>query len=58
VEHPSAGTLPLVASPFGDVRAPEPPPLLGEHTAGVLRECGYDDDEIAALAGTGAIELA
>jgi crotonobetainyl-CoA:carnitine CoA-transferase CaiB-like acyl-CoA transferase len=27
-----------------------PPPRLGEHSAAVLRELGYDDNEIDALA--------
>ena len=27
-----------------------PPPRLGEHSAAVLRELGYDDDKIGALA--------
>jgi len=32
-----------------------PPPLLGEHTDDVLREAGFDDDEIRALRAQGAI---
>ena len=37
--------------------APEPPPLLGQHTAEVLRECGLGDDEIRELAQRRAVEL-
>jgi crotonobetainyl-CoA:carnitine CoA-transferase CaiB-like acyl-CoA transferase len=42
VAHPRAGALPLIASPIrlteSALRAPEPPPLLGEHTREVLAE--------------------
>ncbi|HEY0822725.1 MAG TPA: CaiB/BaiF CoA-transferase family protein, partial [Ramlibacter sp.] len=53
-EHPLAGALDLVGSPIKlsgtPVRADLPPPLLGEHTAQVLREVlGWDDQRIAAL---------
>ena len=60
--HPLAGSVPQVVSPIG-FPAPRAcaelaPPLLGEHTAQVLRErLGMDDDRLAALAGAGVIDL-
>ena len=49
VEHPTIGTLPLVASPLGPRSETRPPPLLGEHTREVLAELGYDDEQLEAL---------
>src|SRR5437764_9932454 len=59
VAHPTAGELPLVRSPIhlDGMRAAEPPPLLGQHTAEVLRELGLGDEELADLEARGAIQL-
>jgi crotonobetainyl-CoA:carnitine CoA-transferase CaiB-like acyl-CoA transferase len=40
------------------VTFPGPPPLLGEHTAEVLREAGYSDAEIDALEAAGVVQRA
>jgi crotonobetainyl-CoA:carnitine CoA-transferase CaiB-like acyl-CoA transferase len=59
VEHPTAGTLPIVNAPFSLAQAslpsPVAPPLLGEHTAEVLAELGVDDKRLAALERRGVI---
>ncbi|GGG35531.1 CoA transferase [Caldovatus sediminis] len=62
VEHPAAGTLRLLGRPvkFPDAPAPQPPlappPLLGQHTAEVLRGVGYAEAEIEALRARGVID--
>jgi crotonobetainyl-CoA:carnitine CoA-transferase CaiB-like acyl-CoA transferase len=57
VDHPEAGPLPMVASPFGSHAVPPtPPPLLGEHTGATLREVlGLSEPSVAALAAEGVI---
>ncbi len=59
IAHPTAGTVPVTASPlrFSDtpVQYDRPPPLLGQHTIEVLREVlGLNEAEIAALQPPGA----
>jgi crotonobetainyl-CoA:carnitine CoA-transferase CaiB-like acyl-CoA transferase len=60
--HPLAGTVPGVGMPLqldgARSDAASPPPLLGEHTAQVLKaRLGLDDARIAALAASGAIAV-
>jgi len=59
LHHPTMGDIRLSGNPitFGDtpVRHRLAPPLLGEHTAEVLRELGYDGDAIQQLRHQGVI---
>lgn len=60
VLHPELGDMPVINNPIhfsGTPIAPGlPPPMLGEHTAAVLRrELGLSDDEIARLHAEGIV---
>jgi crotonobetainyl-CoA:carnitine CoA-transferase CaiB-like acyl-CoA transferase len=60
VAHPTAGRIELVDTPIrlaSGSRSPGPPPLLGEHTAEVLAELGYESGEVVRLAAEGVIEV-
>jgi crotonobetainyl-CoA:carnitine CoA-transferase CaiB-like acyl-CoA transferase len=61
IPHPAIPGLRLAALPLSyDAERAEhrrPPPLLGEHSAEVLREAGYEDDEIAALAAERIVRI-
>ena len=61
--HPLSGTVPQVVNPIKlsatPLRFETAPPLLGQHTATVLRErLGYDAQRIADLASRGVITVA
>lgn len=57
--HPALGAVDQVRSPFDFAATPTsirtPPPLLGEHSIGILRELGYDTTAIDDLRSSGVI---
>ena len=57
--HPEVGTFQTTGLPVKLSRTPgaieRRPPLFGEHTDEVLRECGIDGAEIAALRAARAV---
>jgi formyl-CoA transferase len=58
VEHPVRGRYITVGNPIKLSASPTtigPAPLLGQHRHEVLKELGYSDAEIKALAEDGAI---
>lgn len=61
LEHATAGAIRLLGLPVklsetpGEVRLA--PPVLGQHTATILRDAGLEDDAIAALAERGVIRV-
>jgi crotonobetainyl-CoA:carnitine CoA-transferase CaiB-like acyl-CoA transferase len=60
--HPTIPDLRLAALPLSydgeRARHRLPPPLLGQHTAEILREAGFDEDELRVLEADGVIRIA
>ena len=60
VTHPQAGATKALGCPVHFSATPAVPPraapLLGQHTREVLREHGYDEEEIARFSADGVIE--
>jgi len=60
IEHPEAGVIKMLGTPFkmsvtpGVVRSP--PPTRGQHTFEILRELGFDDEEIIELKSKHVVE--
>jgi crotonobetainyl-CoA:carnitine CoA-transferase CaiB-like acyl-CoA transferase len=59
VEHAVAGKMRFVGPPVGyehvDRQSSFPAPLLGEHSAALIRELGHDDDAIRQLQERGIL---
>ena len=57
MDHPTEGRLRVMATPSSWSATPpeqlRPAPLLGEHSAEILREAGYGDAEIEAMVKSG-----
>ncbi len=61
ISHPTLGSVSVVASPLTIPTAPPTirrhPPRLGEHSAEILAELGYNEAQIQALVSDGIVQV-
>ncbi len=61
IPHPTLGSVSMVASPLTIPTAPPTirrhPPRLGEHSAEILAELGYNEAQIQALVSDGIVQI-
>jgi crotonobetainyl-CoA:carnitine CoA-transferase CaiB-like acyl-CoA transferase len=59
IQHPVAGPVKLLRFPLelstGRAEVRRPPPMPGEHSEEILRECGYGEEDIGDLRAAGTV---
>jgi crotonobetainyl-CoA:carnitine CoA-transferase CaiB-like acyl-CoA transferase len=59
IQHPVAGPVKLLRFPLelstGRAAMRRPPPMPGQHTEEILKECGYSEEKIRRLRAAGAV---